>query len=57
VPGPLIRIPLGTTIDATITNSLADTLAEDGGPLRNPGPVIRVPVGTVIAATGHRCSR
>ncbi len=27
VPGPLIRIPLGTTIDASITNSLADTLA------------------------------
>lgn len=27
VPGPLIRIPLGTMIDATITNSLADTLA------------------------------
>ena len=26
IPGPLIRIPLGTTIDATITNALADTL-------------------------------
>ncbi|MEO7522231.1 MAG: hypothetical protein ABIW79_10480, partial [Gemmatimonas sp.] len=27
VPGPLLRIPLGTTIDAAITNTLADTLA------------------------------
>ncbi len=26
IPGPLIRIPLGTTIEATLTNSLADTI-------------------------------
>jgi hypothetical protein len=26
IPGPLLRFPLGTTIDASITNSLPDTL-------------------------------
>jgi FtsP/CotA-like multicopper oxidase with cupredoxin domain len=26
VPGPLIRVPLGTTVEATVTNSLPDTI-------------------------------
>jgi FtsP/CotA-like multicopper oxidase with cupredoxin domain len=40
VPGPLIRIPLGTTIDATITNSLADTLVVLG--LRGRNDSLRI---------------
>ena len=40
VPGPLIRIPLGTTIDATITNSLPDTLVVLG--LRGRNDSLRI---------------
>jgi manganese oxidase len=40
VPGPLIRIPLGTTIDATITNSLTDTLVVLG--LRGRNDSLRI---------------
>ena len=35
IPGPLIRIPLGTTIEATLTNSLADTITVLGLQGRN----------------------
>lgn len=34
IPAPLMRVPLGTTIDATITNTLADTLVVLGLPGR-----------------------
>jgi FtsP/CotA-like multicopper oxidase with cupredoxin domain len=45
VPGPLIRVPLGTTIDMTITNSLTDTLVVLG--LRGRHDSLRVaPEGT-----------
>ena len=35
VPGPLIRIPLGTTVDAVISNALVDTLLVFGMPSRS----------------------
>src|SRR5687768_5739466 len=40
VPGPLIRIPLGATIAATVTNSLADTLVVLG--LRGRNDSLRI---------------
>jgi FtsP/CotA-like multicopper oxidase with cupredoxin domain len=35
IPGPLIRVPLGTTIQTTLTNSLSDTIAVLGLQGRN----------------------
>ena len=39
VPGPLIRVPAGTTIVATIRNALTDSAALVRGMMSRPGPI------------------
>ncbi|MEO7367623.1 MAG: multicopper oxidase domain-containing protein [Gemmatimonadaceae bacterium] len=38
VPGPMIRVPTGTTIIATVRNSLTDSTALVGGMMTRPSP-------------------
>src|SRR6266487_4461874 len=40
IPGPLIRVPVGTTIDATITNALGDSTIYIRGLITRPAKAL-----------------
>lgn len=52
VPGPLIRVPTGTTIVATVRNELSDSTAWVRGMATRPAPRDSIP-----ARPAHSCSR
>jgi manganese oxidase len=53
IPGPLIRVPKGTVIAATVLNSLADTLAFHI-PAAIQGAASGVPTDSIVIAPGER---